>query len=94
MADRSEPIVKGDKAPDFTLKDQDGNDFKLSDRKGKKVLLSFHPLAFTGFCTLQMQSIEVNYDNIIALNAVPVGISIDSGPCKKAWSDSMKLQPA
>jgi peroxiredoxin len=92
MADNSEPILKGDKAPDVLLKDQDGNDFKLADQKGKKVLLSFHPLAFTDFCTLQMLSIEVNYDNFTKLNTVPVGISIDSGPIKKAWSDSMKLK--
>ena len=37
----------GDEAKDFTLKDQNGNEIKLSDFKGKKALLSFHPLAWT-----------------------------------------------
>lgn len=92
MADRNKPITKGEPAPDFTLRDQDGQEFKLSEQKGKKVLLSFHPLAWTDFCTLQMLSVEVNYKNFVSLNTVPVGLSIDSGPTKKAWADDMKLK--
>jgi len=92
MADRTKPIVKGEAAPDFTLRDQDGKQFKLSDHQGKRVLLSFHPLAWTDFCTLQMLSLEVNYDNFAKLNTVPVGLSIDSLPTKKAWADDMKLK--
>jgi peroxiredoxin len=92
MADRNKPITKGETAPDFTLRDQDGQEFKLSEQKGKKVLLSFHPLAWTDFCTLQMLSVEVNYKNFTSLNTVPVGLSIDSGPTKKAWADDMKLK--
>jgi peroxiredoxin len=38
---------KGDAAPDFVLRDQSGKEFKLSDFRGKKVLLSFHPAAWT-----------------------------------------------
>jgi peroxiredoxin len=82
----------GDTAPDFTLKDQYDKDFKLSDFKGKRVLLSFHPLAFTGFCTKQMLSLEDNFDALTALNTVPVGISVDPQPAKKAWADSMNLK--
>ncbi|WP_232461986.1 redoxin domain-containing protein [Thermococcus siculi] len=37
----------GEKAPDFALKDQNGEEFRLSDFKGEKVLLPFHPLAWT-----------------------------------------------
>lgn len=46
----------GEIAPDFVLKDQKGEVFKLSDFRGKKVLLSFHPLAWTDICAKQMQS--------------------------------------
>ena len=92
MADRSKPITKGETAPDFTLKDQEGKDFKLSDQKGKRVLLSFHPLAWTGVCTAQMKALEANYKTIASLNTVPVGLSVDAVPSKKAWSDSMKLK--
>jgi len=92
MAERSKPIAVGETAPDFALRDQDANKFTLSEMKGKRVLLSFHPLAWTGFCTLQMLSIEVNYENFTALNAVPVGLSVDSLPTKEAWSRDMKLK--
>jgi peroxiredoxin len=92
MVDRNKPITIGEAAPDFTLKDQDGNEFKLSAQKGKKVLLSFHPLAWTGVCTQQMKALEANYKTIASTNTVPVGISIDPGPSKKAWADSMGLK--
>ena len=44
-------INVGEPVPDFTLKDQNEKEITLSDLKGKKVLLSFHPLAWTGVCT-------------------------------------------
>ena len=81
-----------DLAPDFALKDQYGKDFKRSDFRDKRILLSFHPLAFTAFCTEQMLSLEANFDTITGLNAIPVGISVDPVPSKKAWSDSMGLK--
>jgi len=92
MAERTKPIAVGETAPDFSLRDQDANKFTLSDMMGKQVLLSFHPLAWTGFCTLQMLSIEVNYENFTAQNTVPVGISVDSLPTKEAWARDMKLK--
>ena len=92
MVERTKPIAVGETAPDFTLRDQDANKFTLSEMKGKRVLLSFHPLAWTGFCTLQMLSIEVNYENFTGLNAVPVGLSVDSLPTKEAWARDMKLK--
>jgi peroxiredoxin len=74
-------------APDFTLKDQDGKDIKLSDQKGKRVLLSFHPLAWTLVCTNQMQSIEDNCTVFESLKTLPLGMSVDPVPSKKAWAD-------
>jgi peroxiredoxin len=92
MAERTKPITKGEIAPDFTLKDQYGKDFKLSSFKGKKVLLSFHPLAWTGVCTQQMKSLEANYKKFTELNTVAVGLSVDAIPAKKAWADNMGLK--
>ena len=82
----------GDKAPDFSLKDQDSKDFKLSDFKGKNVLLSFHPLAWTGVCAKQMKSLEANFEEFEKLNTIAVGINVDTVPSKKAWSDSLGLK--
>jgi peroxiredoxin len=92
MADRNKPISKGEAAPDFTLRDQEGKEFKLSDQKGKRVLLSFHPLAWTGVCTQQMKALEANYKTITSLNTIPVGLSVDAVPTKKAWADNMGLK--
>ena len=92
MPDQYNPILKGEIAPDFTLKDQNGDEFKLSAAKGKRVLLSFHPLAWTGICAKQMQSLEANTDTFASLNTIPLGISIDSVPTKKAWAESLSIR--
>jgi peroxiredoxin len=89
---RERNIKVGDTAPDFVLKDQDGKDFKLSDIKGKRVLLSFHPLAWTEVCARQMQSLEKNFGTFESLKALPVGLSVDAGPSKKAWADNLGIK--
>ena len=66
----------GDKAPDFELFDHNEKAFRLSDFKGKRVVLSFHPLAWTSVCAKQMKSLEENYDEFKKLNTVAVGINI------------------
>jgi peroxiredoxin len=85
-------IKIGVKAPDFTLKDQHNREFKLSEFRGKKVLLSWHPLAFTKICTRQMQSLEKNYRDFAKLNTVPVGMSVDTVPSKHAWAKAIKVK--
>ena len=82
----------GKTAKDFTLKDQNGKEFKLSSFKGKRVLLSFHPLAWTDVCAKQMKSLEDNVKTFAALNTTAVGISVDSIPCKKAWAKSLGIE--
>jgi len=82
-------IEVGTKAPDFTLKDQNDNRLQLSDLKGKLVLLSFHPLAWTSICAEQMKSLETNLDRFASSKTIPVGISIDSVPSKQAWAESL-----
>lgn len=85
-------IKVGDKSLDFALSDQDGKIFKLSESLGKRVLLSFHPLAWTSVCAKQMESLEENKSLFNSLNAIAVGISIDSVPCKKAWAESLGIR--
>ncbi|HJX13318.1 MAG TPA: redoxin domain-containing protein [Dehalococcoidales bacterium] len=92
MAERNKPITKGEVAPDFTLKDQNGRDFKLSAQKGKRVLLSFHPLAWTGVCAQQMKNLEASAGTFASLNTVAVGISVDSVPTKQAWAKDLGLK--
>jgi len=85
-------VSVGMKLKDFKLKDQNGQDFALSDYRGKRVLLSFHPLAWTRVCALQMQSLERNRKAMDKLNTVAVGLSIDSVPSKAAWAKSLRIK--
>ncbi|MFW9922260.1 MAG: peroxiredoxin [Candidatus Thorarchaeota archaeon] len=81
----------GDIAPDFVLFDQNKKEIHLADLKGKKVLLSFHPLAWTGVCTKQMQTLEQNFDRFEKVDTIPIGVSIDTIPSKKAWSEHLGI---
>ena len=82
----------GDKAKNFSLPDQNDTEFTLADLKGKKVLLSFHPLAWTSVCSKQMKSLEDNKSIFDSLNTVAFGVSVDTVPSKKAWSDSLGIK--
>ena len=82
----------GKQAKDFALKDQNGKEFKLSSFKGKKVLLSFHPLAWTEVCARQMKSLEDNKGTLDSLNTIAFGLSVDTVPSKKAWAESLGIK--
>lgn len=85
-------IQVGDKAPDFTLKDQHNKEMRLSEFRGKKVLLSFHPLAWTKVCARQMQSLEKNKEVFDKLNTVTFGMSVDTIPSKHAWARELGIK--
>ncbi len=85
------PIIIGATAPNFNLKDNRGNMVSLNDYKGKKVLLSWHPLAWTSVCAEQMKSLETNYARFEALGTIPLGLSVDPVPSKNAWAKDLKI---
>ena len=68
----------GDKAPDFTLKDKNGNEISLSDFKGKKVVLYFYPKDNTPGCTRQACAFGEKYTEFQKRNIEVIGISKDS----------------
>lgn len=68
----------GDLAPDFKLKSSELKEVSLSDFAGKKVVLHFFPLAFTGVCTAQLCAMRDNFGFYEGLNAQVLGISVDS----------------
>ncbi len=86
------PIPIGEKARAFALKDQHGNVVALEGLRGRKVVLSFHPLAFTRICTYQMQDLERSKEQLDALNAVALGISVDPVPAKHAWAKEIGVK--
>ncbi len=85
-------VWEGDIAPDFCLKDQHNRDFKLSDFAGRRVLLSFHPLAWTPVCSEQMKVLERHKAVFDSLRTVAVGVSVDSFPCKHAWAKELGIK--
>ena len=84
-------IAIGSACPPFDLKDQNGTQHQFSDYRGRHLLLSFHPLAWTGVCQRQMESLEMNVAVFKELNVKAFGISVDSSPCKKAWAESIHV---
>jgi peroxiredoxin len=71
-------IQTGTQAPDFTLVSSDLKEVSLSDFKGKKVIIHFFPMAFTGVCTTQLCTMRDNLAYYESLNAQVLGISVDS----------------
>ena len=83
-------ISTGSQAPDFTLKSKQGDkmvDVRLSDYDGKSnVVLLFFPFAFTSVCTAEMCDITAGLGGYEALDAVVIGISVDSPFAQEAWA--------
>lgn len=71
-------VKTGDVAPDFTLFSTEKKEVKLSDYKGKNVLLLFFPGAFTGVCTTEMCAMRDNLSEYNGMNAEILAISVDS----------------
>jgi len=71
-------IQTGSAAPQFTLFNTEKKEVSLADFKGKKVILHFFPLAFTSVCTEQLCTMRDNFGYYEGLNAVVLGVSVDS----------------
>jgi peroxiredoxin (alkyl hydroperoxide reductase subunit C) len=77
----------GQIAPDFTLKDQNGNRVSLSDYKGvKNVVLVFYPFAFSGICTGELCEIRDNLGDFDSDDVQVLAISCDHMFTQRAWS--------
>ncbi|RZK42853.1 MAG: redoxin domain-containing protein [Pedobacter sp.] len=68
----------GDKAPDFKLFSSELKEVSLSDYQGKKLVVHFFPMAFTGTCTTQLCTMRDSFGYYEGMNAAVVGISVDS----------------
>ncbi len=81
----------GNEAPDFTLKDGDGNYWTLSDHRGKTVVLLFYPGDNTPVCTAQLCSVRDHWSEYQATGAEVVGISTDSVESHKGFAEKNQL---
>jgi mycoredoxin-dependent peroxiredoxin len=80
-------VETGQPAPDFELKDQTGQVRRLSDYKGKNVMLVFYPLAFSGICTAELCGIRDELPAFENDDTVTLAVSVDSGYVLKAFAD-------
>lgn len=79
----------GNNAPDFEVKNQDGEVVKLSDYKGKKVVLYFYPKDQTPGCIAESCNLKDNYDELLKAGYIVLGISKDS---EKSHQNFIKKQ--
>ncbi|GAA0745893.1 MULTISPECIES: thioredoxin-dependent thiol peroxidase [Flavobacteriaceae] len=71
-------LKAGDKAPDFTAKDEQGNTVSLSDYKGKKLVIFFYPKANTPTCTVEACNLRDNYSELTDKGYEILGVSADT----------------
>jgi peroxiredoxin Q/BCP len=86
-----ENVGIGTAAPDITLPDGDGKQWRLSDQRGKVVVLLFYPGDETPICTRQMCSVRERWEDYLATGAEVVGISTDSIESHKKFAEHHDL---
>jgi peroxiredoxin len=84
-------IEPGSPAPDFTLRDQDGNQVSLRDYRGRTVVLVFYPSDFSPVCTDQLSVYQEVLPQLEEAGAELVGISVDGAFCHKAFREHQGL---
>jgi len=86
-------IEIGKEAPNFTLKNQFGEEVSLSDYRGQKnVVLVFFPMAFTGICTGELCEIRDNKSSFESDDVQVIGISCDATPSQKAFAEKEGIE--
>ncbi len=87
----STPLKEGSQAPDFTLPGSDGNTYRLSDFRGKRVVLMFYPKSNTPGCTAQNCAVRDQYDQL-SQHAVVFGISVDTPETQTQFAKQHNLK--
>ena len=82
----------GDEAPDFALRDQFGQDVRLSDFRGRKaVVLMFFPFAFTGVCTGELSGVRDRLDEFLTFDTEVLAVSCDSVYALRTFAEAEGL---
>ena len=84
-------LAVGDKAPEFSINDQDEKVVNLSDYRGKKVVLYFYPKDQTPGCTAQSCNLRDNYERLLAAGYEVLGISSDSEKSHRKFIEKQNL---
>ncbi|MEO5789559.1 thioredoxin-dependent thiol peroxidase [Gelidibacter sp.] len=84
-------LKAGDKAPNFSAKDEQGNIISLSDYKGKKLVIFFYPKASTPTCTTEACNLRDNYADLKAKGYEILGVSADSAKRQANFKEKHKF---
>jgi peroxiredoxin (alkyl hydroperoxide reductase subunit C) len=84
-------IAAGETAPDFTLRDQDGEEVSLADFRGRKVLLVFYPQDFSPVCGDQLSIYQEVKPEIESKGVTMLGISVDHSWAHKAFREKLGI---
>ncbi len=84
-------LQAGDKAPDFLGLDEDGNEIKVSDYKGKRLVVYFYPKDNTPGCTAEACSLRDGLSDLLAAGYAVVGISADSAASHQRFKAKQQL---
>jgi peroxiredoxin (alkyl hydroperoxide reductase subunit C) len=85
-------IAVGEKAPDFTLRNQDGEEVSLSDYRGRRLLIVFYPLDFSPVCSDQLSVYQEVKAEIEAQGVEMIGISVDSHWAHRAFREKLGIE--
>jgi peroxiredoxin len=84
-------IAAGEPAPDFTLRDEDGEKVSLSDYRGRKVLLVFYPQDFSPVCSDQLSLYQEVKPELAAKGVELLGVSVDHSWAHKAFQEKLGI---
>ena len=84
-------LEKGTKAPDFSVRDHNGNIVRISDLKGKKIVLWFYPKADTPGCTIEGKGFRDDYETFVRKNTVILGVSLDNEDDNKTFAEKFNF---
>lgn len=84
-------IAAGEAAPDFILRNQDGEKVSLSDYRGRKVMLVFYPMDFSPVCSDQLSIYQEVKPEIAEKGVELIGISVDHGFAHKAFQEKLGI---
>ncbi len=84
-------LKKGDKAPSFSGKDQDGNIHTLTDYKGKKLVVFFYPKANTPGCTAEACDLRDNFERFKTNNYALLGVSADNAKAQANFKNKFEF---
>lgn len=88
---KASPLTVGAPAPDFTLEDGDGRAWRLSEQRGRTVVLLFYPGDETPVCTRQLCSVRDRWEDYAATGAEVVGVSTDTVESHRKFSEHHSL---